>query len=382
MTMWRDAWLMAAWPRTSRTLTGQVGAGLSAGPPCSVLRWVALLAIAAMAFLTTACGDLAADLEAELADAVEAAEEAVDDGADDDNADDNAVDTADDDLDGSNAESVDDGDTNHADSPGDAGSADEPTTSNDNPEPLSTSNVAIERVVDGDSLEVVLQPAGTEVEVRLVGYNAPELFSNDTRTCNGEQARLVLESKLAEAPNLTLLDFGTDRFGRLLGDFELPTEGGSSTLVAALVTDGVGLATGDSLTNRQLMVEAADANRGIWGDQCGQATTGALIIAETQVNPDGNDRFNLVEEWVRIENTSDADVVLDGWILRDDTTGHRFPLSGVLGPGRSLTVRSGDGSSDSQNLYLDESFPVWSNEWETVILVDPQGVLSHWTFVG
>ncbi len=246
----------------------------------------------------------------------------------------------------------------------------------------SESFVRLDRVVDGDSIDVI-DSDGREVEVRLVGYNAPELFNDDNeRTCNGDRARSELEAMLGESAQLTVLDEGIDRYGRLLADIALPVDAEQPTVVAALVASGTGLATGDDERHRQLMVEAAGQGLGMWGSQCGEPLHTDLVIAETQVNPEGNDRFNLAEEWVSIRNRSSSDVSLQGWVLRDDTTGHRFGLAGTLSPSAELKVRTGDGRDDTENFYLDESFPVWSNQWETVILVDPNGVLAHWVFVG
>ncbi len=248
-------------------------------------------------------------------------------------------------------------------------------------EAVPVPGVQIDRVIDGDSIDVIL-PDGNEAEVRLVGYNAPELFNNDQRTCNGEQARVELEAVLARSEQLSILDEGDDRYGRLLADISLDPDDEHPTVVAALVASGTGLATGDDETHRRLMLDAAAQRLGMWGNQCGEPQSRDLAIGATQVNPDGNDRFNLGEEWVVIENRSSSEIALDGWVLRDDTTGHRFTLAGGLPASGSLKVRTGDGTSDGENLYLGENFPVWSNQWETVLLIDPQGVLAHWVFVG
>ena len=65
--------------------------------------------------------------------------------------------------------------------------------------------IGLHRVVDGDSLEVELD--GAIVDVRLVGYNAPELygpgqFGSGSRQCNGEAAALALV-ELLEGRSLT-----------------------------------------------------------------------------------------------------------------------------------------------------------------------------------
>ena len=126
---------------------------------------------------------------------------------------------------------------------------------------------------------------------------------------------------------------------------------------------------------------AAAAGRGIWGAGCGTATFDGLVIGDTQANPPGRDDENLDQEWVDIVNESDRSVDLNGWIIRDQTTSNQFPLLGQLSAGAKLRVRSGQGQSSADDLYLGETFPVWSNSNETVLLVDPDGVIATWLFL-
>ncbi|MDH3293285.1 MAG: lamin tail domain-containing protein [Acidimicrobiia bacterium] len=246
--------------------------------------------------------------------------------------------------------------------------------------------VELDRVVDGDSLELTVD--GQSVELRLEGYNAPELYgatvdSSDERTCNGLAARDALSAVISSSSSAPrLVATGTDRFGRTLGDLLID----GRSVVEMMIDGGHGLATGDSDTNRELMWSAADREVGVWGDRCPPVDSG-LRIGSVQNDPPGNDRYNLVDEWVEITNTGSVEESLDRWTVRDDTTGHRFELSGILGPGATLTVRSGGEPSDSDltasdpTLYLGESFPVWSNSAETVILIDPTGAFVDWRFV-
>ncbi len=244
--------------------------------------------------------------------------------------------------------------------------------------------VVVDRVVDGDSIELTVE--GAEVELRLEGYNAPELYAErdgvDTKTCNGEAAKEATIAVIGQSASIELLATGDDRFGRTLGD--LLVDGRS--LVDRLVADGHGLATGDDFRRREAMMQAAAVGVGVWGDGCGRPRSDRVGIGEVQVDAPGNDRNNLIEEYVQVVNLGPDEVELDGWVLRDDTTGHRFELSGRLGPEARLTVVTGGERTDSDvsgsgTLYLEESFPVWSNDWETVVLVDPDGVFADWRFV-
>ena len=246
--------------------------------------------------------------------------------------------------------------------------------------------VRVNRVGDGDSIE--LDVGGAVVELRLEGYNAPELYidaddgGRDVQTCNGLAAREAVKEMVAAADSIELVATGQDRFERTLGD--LIVDGRSVT--DRLIRDGQGLATGDDLDRRQNMVDATAAKLGIWGDRCGQPALDGLTIGEVQVNAPGDDRRNLMEEYVELVNGTSGPVELDGWVLRDDTTGHQFTLTGQLAPGGRVTVFTGGRRSNSDvsgdgSFYLEEPFPVWSNEWETVILVDPAGVFADWRFV-
>lgn len=242
------------------------------------------------------------------------------------------------------------------------------------------------RVVDGDSVELTID--GSATDVRLADYNAPELYrpsasnsaadSRDERSCNGEAAKAALTDLLAGG-SLGVVGDETDRFGRRLSDIQIAD---GRFVSAEMITQGWGLAVGaDNDFARAQMKQAAAARVGMWGPQCGSPLTTELVVGQTQVDPSGSDRDNLNDEWIQIENRSNATIDLAGWTIRDDTTGHRFPLAGSLGEGATMTVRSGSGRSTDSDFFLEETFPVWSNQGETVLLIDPNGVLAQWAFI-
>ena len=240
--------------------------------------------------------------------------------------------------------------------------------------------VEVVRVIDGDSVEFLLESG--QIEARLLGVNAPELFNeSDEMTCNGGFAKSALEETLRSG-TVALVGSGLDRFGRVLVEVLVDGISVQETMIAS----GWALATGEDRERRELMAEAADSNQGMFGPSCGLAETDQLLVSDVQADAPGNDRFNLAEEWVELHNSSDATLELSGWVLRDETTGHRFALDGsVLAPGAKLKVRSGarpeSGSYSDADVFLDESFPVWSNERETVLLIDPKGVVAQVKFL-
>ncbi len=264
---------------------------------------------------------------------------------------------------------------------GDRGAGDEPVT--------TVTTASLVRVVDGDSIEVDID--GEIVDVRLLAINAPELFGPsaeggpDTRTCNGEAAKDTLDGLLGDGP-LTLVGDRTDRFGRRLASVIVD----GMPVGPEMINRGWALATGDDgdraagfedRSGRDRMKQAAAEGRGMWGPQCGQAAKPGPVLGEWQIDPPGPDGERLTDEWVSIVNRSESTIDLAGWVIRDHTTSNRFPLTGALRPGRTLTIRTGSGLSSDTDLHLGERFPVWSNNGETVLLVDPAGVIADRAFI-
>ncbi|MEM9564311.1 MAG: lamin tail domain-containing protein [Actinomycetota bacterium] len=234
------------------------------------------------------------------------------------------------------------------------------------------------RLSDGDSGWFLID--GDEVEIRLLGYNAPERFEGDggPLSCNGQAAELALADLLADAEAVEAVGDETDRFGRRLVD--LAVDGRS--VVDRLVADGRGLATGDDRDGRVAMWAAADAGRGLWGDECGVAAADGLVIERVEADPPGRDEENLNGEVVELVNTGPEAIDLTGWDIRDDSASHRFDLEGTMGPGERLVIRMGAGRSTPGELFLDSGTPVWSNRGDTVLVIDPGGVVAAWYFVG
>lgn len=244
--------------------------------------------------------------------------------------------------------------------------------------PSGAEPITIDRVIDGDSLEVTLVD-GTPAELRLEGINAPELNAlAGGRTCAGDTAQAELAALLAGG-EVTLTGDEFDRFDRLLARLYVDGHPVDLDLIAA----GWALAlwSAEDPVATTAMIDAAEAQRGWWGDDCGPPAADGLAIGATQANAPGDDRENLDQEWVELVNNGDTAIDLTGWALRDDTTSNRFLLDGVtIEPGATIRVITGrEGGSDA--LALGEDFPVWSNNGETVLLIDSEGVIAAWAFL-
>ncbi len=225
--------------------------------------------------------------------------------------------------------------------------------------------------LDGDSIVVALKGGG-EAEVRLLGINAPE-----GDECHGDAAREALDA-LLEGGDLILEaggDDDMDRYGRLLRYISVDGE----LVNALLLTDGHALAlrNGHPLQDEFMALDDAayQARAGMWAtDACGPASTATLRITSIEWDPPGADEENATEEWVDVGNDGALTADLEGWILRDESSQHRyvFPPGTTLDPGDTLRVRSGCGDDAIGDLSWCAG-PVWSNTGDTAILQDLHG---------
>lgn len=249
-------------------------------------------------------------------------------------------------------------------------------------EPIGVSDedpvIEVVRVIDGDSLEVSAD--GEEIEVRLVGINAPERFTlAGDETCVGVEARTALDEVVSTAGELRLHGSETDRYGRLLA--RIDADGTSVDQIMVEAGWAVALWSVENPALIETMLASAAERQGWWGASCGQPAA-MVEISDHQVDPAGRDNENLDQEWVEIRNPSDSPIDLEGWTVRDETTSNRFGLPAhTLAVGASLRVHTGSGSNGPTDLYLDERFPVWSNRGETVLVLDPEGRIAGYAFI-
>ncbi len=229
------------------------------------------------------------------------------------------------------------------------------------------------RVIDGDSFEAEVN--GRVVEVRMLGINAPE-----GSECHGDAARSRLDDLLEDA-GLTLVQDGgddTDRFGRMLRS----VYAAGAFINATMVAEGHAVALQGGDPNEAVMVELSDAafaaGRGMWSpDACDETVDTTIRITEVEYDPAGRDWENKSAEWVVVRNDGDSAVDMSAWILRDESSTHRYSFPGevTLTPGAELRVRTGCGDDGDGDLYWCADDAVWSNGGDTVILQTSAGTV-------
>ena len=107
-----------------------------------------------------------------------------------------------------------------------------------------------------------------------------------------------------------------------------------------------------------------------------------VVISYVKYDAEGDDRNNLNDEYVVIENRGCEAVNLEGWQLKDESNHvYSFP-SITLAPGASVRVHTGSGNDTDSDLYWGKGAPVWNNRGDTAYLYDADGKLvdsCSWT---
>jgi len=219
-------------------------------------------------------------------------------------------------------------------------------------------------VLDGDSLKAEVN--GVIEEIRLLGINTPE-----RQECWSAEARTATIAMVGSG-DVTLASAGRDRYGRLLGY----VSSGEVFVNAMLVAEGhaMAIANDHMFVDEFLSIEQAafEARKGLWAaDACGRPLGTEMHIARVDGNPSGKDDDPETGESIRIRNGGEMAVDLEGWMIRDESSIHRyqFPAGANLAAGDIAIVYSVCGHHE----YCFGPDTVWSNGGDTALLMDPSG---------
>lgn len=111
------------------------------------------------------------------------------------------------------------------------------------------------------------------------------------------------------------------------------------------------------------------------------AAEAAIRITKIQYDPPGTDtgsNSHLNKEFVVLKNTGSSAVTLTDWTLRD-TSSHVYRFDTFrLGAGNSVTIHTGRGNDDRNDLYWDLAY-IWNNDGDTATLKDGNGHSRTWS---
>jgi micrococcal nuclease len=221
----------------------------------------------------------------------------------------------------------------------------------------------VRRVSDGDTIELV-----SGMKVRLLGINAPELGQPFALEATTKLRELIGDKKIKLESDVT----DKDQYGRLLryifvdGLFvnrELLREGYAHLYI---IPPNVKYAS----ELRSAEEEARNAERGIW-----LPSKFAVTIWHIHPDAEGEDNYNLNDEYIVFKNIGNTTVTMTYWTVKDDARHiYTFPQFSLL-PNTTVTLHTGEGITDSINLYWGSSEPIWNNDGDTIYLRDRDGYL-------
>ena len=240
--------------------------------------------------------------------------------------------------------------------------------------PAGSERASVTRIIDGDTIEIEML-SGEAATVRLIGINTPE-----SGECFSEESTVALETLLSdEVVTMTADVSDRDQHGRLLRYLWLDRGVFVNEIMARSGYAQARDYPPDSLYAEAFAAaqESAQADEiGIWAeDACGPSTGADLRVIDVLPDPQGFDNDNLEGEWVDIVNAGLTDVAMRGWVLKDESSRHRYPFPDtfVLAPQATVRVRTGCGTDDDETLHWCNGSPVWNNAGDTAFLLDSNG---------
>lgn len=234
--------------------------------------------------------------------------------------------------------------------------------------------VELVEVLDGDTIAVVID--GVAERVRLIGINTPEAGE-----CFADEATAALATLVAgRSIRLESDTSDRDRYDRLLRYVWVDDLFANEELVFGGFAIARRYEPDTAMAERfeAAQAEARGSAAGLWAtDACGAPSEDAEVqIVEIVYDAPGDDGLNLNGEWVVIQNDGSAPTDMTGWVLKDESSSHRFsfPAGFRVGPGQQVQVFSGCGTDTETALFWCESgSAIWNNSGDTAFLLDPAG---------
>lgn len=225
----------------------------------------------------------------------------------------------------------------------------------------------VSQIIDGDTVKLI-----NGEKVRLIGINAPE-----TGQPYAEESKEKLDQLIGNAIIKLKRDVDKkDRYGRWLRYVYV----GETFVNLEMVNQGY--ATAYSISpNLKYSDDFENAEQEALDNEIGMWTPSSFEISITSLNADakGDDADNLNGEYVVLENLGTMPLNLTGWRLYDEANNEYVFPNFHLVNGSTVTIFTGSGTDNYEELYWCSSKPVWNNDGDSLYIRDAEGffVVHH-----
>jgi endonuclease YncB( thermonuclease family) len=232
----------------------------------------------------------------------------------------------------------------------------------------------IERVVDGDTIKVILEDESVE-RVRLIGIDTPETVHPSKPVEPWGPEASAFTSALLPEGSIVYLELDVeqrDRYGRLLAYVRLNDH---SMVQCLLLAAGLAQVSTYPPNVRyvDLFVLIQQASRaagiGMWSEDPYEDRPEAPEDAAVTMT------VNLYTEEVVITNVTDEILDLSGWRILSIVGEQEFvfPEGTVLEPGESISVTSGKMAREDKGDLIWTKGYIWNNDGDPGKLIDRNG---------
>ncbi|PIP17367.1 MAG: hypothetical protein COX44_00290 [Candidatus Portnoybacteria bacterium CG23_combo_of_CG06-09_8_20_14_all_37_13] len=236
------------------------------------------------------------------------------------------------------------------------------------PPSITTSVAVVDYVVDGDTVK-----SRSGATIRLIGINTPETGQPYPSEAKNKLKELIKGKEVRLEKDIT----DKDQYNRLLRYIWLDNIFINLEMVKRGYANSYTYPP-DIKYQKQIAAaekQARESKTGIWAlAQAGNS----IIVSYMRADAEGNDNYNLNDEYVIFKNTSSRPIDMAGWTAKNEAT-HIFTFpSFYLAPNAIVALYSGSGTNTTDKLYwnrADEKYAIWNNSGDIVYLRDAQGGL-------
>ncbi|EMA49282.1 competence-like protein [Halococcus morrhuae DSM 1307] len=147
-----------------------------------------------------------------------------------------------------------------------------------------------------------------------------------------------------------------------------PPEGTSTPAANTPVRSSTSTPTSESSETPATTRIASDG-----GTESGVNESGPFEVTTIHADAEGDDRENLNDEYLVLENTGSTSLDVSGWTVKDGSSREYTISSGtVIEAGETLTLHTGEGTDAGNDLYWGSGSAIWNNGGDTITVTNAQ----------